>query len=319
MSPSLRATAIPANWSNLPGSILRSSPWSLTPADTATLDAALDMEPDAVIALVKDSGLRGRGGAGFPTGLKWSFMPKQPPLDAAGNPKPSFLVINADESEPGSCKDREIMRHDPHTLIEGVIIASYAIRARQAFIYVRGEVLGVQRRLRAAVAEAYAAGDDEKAKQLYPTTRVHYERIEPIAELFNELDPAIDAREDDFKDKTEDAAFTGFHRIEHGLWSKGSTEGLEPVARSLAEDATAEDHPAGRYPRGEVGRQDVAEDERDRERHEADAGAQRRVAEHILDQQAAKRRKSAGGGDDADDGGSTTVAAAATPSSRRTR
>src|SRR3546814_3956139 len=67
------------------------------------------------------SGLRGRGGACFPTGLKWSFIPKQPPVDAAGNPKPSFLVINTDESEPGSCKDREIIRHDPHILLEGAL------------------------------------------------------------------------------------------------------------------------------------------------------------------------------------------------------
>ena len=78
---------------------------------------------DWIVQQVKDSNLRGRGGAGFPTGLKWSFMPKN-------DPRPSYLVINADESEPGSCKDREIMRHDPHLLIEGALLASFAMRAR---------------------------------------------------------------------------------------------------------------------------------------------------------------------------------------------
>lgn len=87
---------------------------------------------DWIINEVKSSGLRGRGGAGFPTGLKWSFMPKN---DA----RPSYLVINADESEPGSCKDREIMRNDPHLLIEGALIASFAMRAHVSYIYVRGE------------------------------------------------------------------------------------------------------------------------------------------------------------------------------------
>jgi NADH-quinone oxidoreductase subunit F len=115
------------------------------------LDAALDMEPDAVIALVKESGLRGRGGAGFPTGQKWSFINQS-------DPKPHYLVINADESEPGTCKDIPLMMATPHLLVEGAIIASYAIRARHAFIYVRGEVVPVLRRLRAAVAEAYEAG-----------------------------------------------------------------------------------------------------------------------------------------------------------------
>jgi NADH-quinone oxidoreductase subunit F len=115
------------------------------------LDTALGMEPSAVVQLVKDSGLRGRGGAGFPTGMKWGFIPQD-------NPKPKYLVVNADESEPGTCKDIPLMMASPHTLVEGVIIASYAIRANTAFIYVRGEVLHVVRRLQAAVAEAYAAG-----------------------------------------------------------------------------------------------------------------------------------------------------------------
>ena len=109
--------------------------------------------PDAIIEVVKASGLRGRGGAGFPTGMKWSFMPKEPKPG-----KPNFLVINADESEPGSCKDREILRHDPHKLVEGALIAGFAMRARAAYIYVRGEFIRETEALRKAVAEAYGAG-----------------------------------------------------------------------------------------------------------------------------------------------------------------
>jgi NADH-quinone oxidoreductase subunit F len=115
------------------------------------LPKALAMDPDEVIAAVKDSGLRGRGGAGFPTGVKWGFIPQ-------GDGKPHYLVINADESEPGTCKDIPLMLAVPQALIEGAIIAAYAIRANRAFIYVRGEVLHVIRRLHHAVAEAYAAG-----------------------------------------------------------------------------------------------------------------------------------------------------------------
>ena len=115
------------------------------------LRKALTMKPDDLITLVKDSGLRGRGGAGFPTGMKWSFIPQD-------NPKPKYLVVNADESEPGTCKDIPLMMASPHVLIEGVIIAAHAIRAEKAFIYVRGEVLHVVRRLRAAAREAYEAG-----------------------------------------------------------------------------------------------------------------------------------------------------------------
>ncbi len=118
------------------------------------LDVAFGMESDAVVEMVKESGLRGRGGAGFPTGMKWAFIPAQ---DAA-NPKPHYLVVNADESEPGTCKDIPLMMASPHTLVEGVILASYAIRANHAFIYVRGEVLHVVRRLQRAVQEAYLAG-----------------------------------------------------------------------------------------------------------------------------------------------------------------
>ncbi len=117
----------------------------------SALAKALTMTPAELIDLVKESGLRGRGGAGFPTGMKWSFIP-------ADNPKPKYLVVNADESEPGTCKDIPLMMASPHTLVEGVIIAARAINAEHAFIYVRGEVLHVVRRLRAAVREAYEAG-----------------------------------------------------------------------------------------------------------------------------------------------------------------
>jgi len=89
--------------------------------------------PDWIVDEIKKSGLRGRGGAGFPSGLKYSFMPK------VSDGRPSYLVINADESEPGTCKDREIMRHDPHKLVEGALIVGFAMRAKAAYIYVRGE------------------------------------------------------------------------------------------------------------------------------------------------------------------------------------
>jgi len=112
---------------------------------------ALAMQPDAVIQLIKDSGLRGRGGAGFPTGMKWGFIPQ-------GDNKEHYLVVNADESEPGTCKDMPLLMANPHVLVEGVIIASYAIRANYAFIYIRGEVVHVARRLQQAIADAYAAG-----------------------------------------------------------------------------------------------------------------------------------------------------------------
>jgi NADH-quinone oxidoreductase subunit F len=115
------------------------------------LDKALGMEPAAIIAAVKDSSLRGRGGAGFPTGMKWSFMA---PPDGG----PRYLVVNADESEPGTCKDVPLMMANPHVLIEGVAISSFAIGCEHAFIYLRGEVVHVYRRLLRAVEEAYAAG-----------------------------------------------------------------------------------------------------------------------------------------------------------------
>ncbi|WP_102142524.1 NADH-quinone oxidoreductase subunit NuoF [Mycobacterium hubeiense] len=119
------------------------------------LQKALGMDPDDVIATVKESGLRGRGGAGFPTGVKWSFIPQD---DSGAGAKPHYLVVNADESEPGTCKDVPLMMATPHVLIEGAIIAAYAIRAHHAFIYLRGEVVPVLRRLQAAVTEAYDAG-----------------------------------------------------------------------------------------------------------------------------------------------------------------
>jgi len=115
------------------------------------LKKALGQEPAAIIEQVKDSGLRGRGGAGFPTGMKWGFIPQD-------NPNPKYLVVNADESEPGTCKDIPLMMANPHVLVEGVAISAYAIRAHTAFIYIRGEVLHVIRRVQRAVQEAYRAG-----------------------------------------------------------------------------------------------------------------------------------------------------------------
>ncbi|WP_419901765.1 NADH-quinone oxidoreductase subunit NuoF [Kiloniella sp.] len=107
---------------------------------------------EEIVNRMKDSGLRGRGGAGFPAGIKWSFMPKEDPS------RPSYLVVNADESEPGSCKDREIMRNDPHTLIEGCLIAGFAMGAHTAYIYIRGEYYLESTRLEAAVEQARADG-----------------------------------------------------------------------------------------------------------------------------------------------------------------
>ncbi|HVF82809.1 MAG TPA: NADH-quinone oxidoreductase subunit NuoF [Sphingomicrobium sp.] len=132
-SPDLKAAQARGDWDN-----------------TAAL---MQVGPDKIIDEVKASGLRGRGGAGFPTGMKWSFMPKEPKPG-----KPNFLVINADESEPGSCKDREILRNDPHKLVEGALIAGFAMRARAGYIYVRGEFIAETAALEKAVKEAYAAG-----------------------------------------------------------------------------------------------------------------------------------------------------------------
>jgi NADH-quinone oxidoreductase subunit F len=108
---------------------------------------------DAIVDEIKKSDLRGRGGAGFPTGLKWSFMPKQP--DPA---RPSYLVVNADESEPGTCKDRDILRFDPHMLLEGCFVAGFAMGCKATYIYIRGEFYNEARNLQAAIEEAYQAG-----------------------------------------------------------------------------------------------------------------------------------------------------------------
>jgi len=109
----------------------------------------MDMGQDWIIDEIKASGLRGRGGAGFPTGLKYSFMPK------VSDGRPSYLVINADESEPGTCKDREILRHDPHKLVEGALVVGFSMRAKAAYIYVRGEFWFERLQLERAVKEAY--------------------------------------------------------------------------------------------------------------------------------------------------------------------
>jgi NADH-quinone oxidoreductase subunit F len=118
------------------------------------LRKALGMQPDELITLVKDSNLRGRGGAGFPTGMKWSFV-----SEPKGQPKGErYVVVNADEGEPGTCRDLPLMMNDPHSMIEGIIIACYAIRSDKAFVYIRGEAVHAIRRVTAAVAEARAAG-----------------------------------------------------------------------------------------------------------------------------------------------------------------
>ena len=114
--------------------------------------AILKQGHEAIIEEVKASGLRGRCGAGFPTGLKWSFMPKEV------GARPHYLVVNADESEPGTCKDRDIIRHEPHKLLEGCVVAGFAMRAHAAYIYIRGEFVNEARRLQAAIDEAYDAG-----------------------------------------------------------------------------------------------------------------------------------------------------------------
>jgi NADH-quinone oxidoreductase subunit F len=113
--------------------------------------AFIERGRDWITNEVKGSGLRGRGGAGFPTALKWTFMPK------VSDGRPHYLVINADESEPGTCKDREILRHDPHHLVEGALLASRAMDAHTAIIYVRGEFIRERERLEAAVQQAYDA------------------------------------------------------------------------------------------------------------------------------------------------------------------
>jgi len=120
--------------------------------DWSGIDEILGRGRDVVVEEVKASGMRGRGGAGFPTGLKWSFMPKQ------SDGRPSYLVVNADESEPGTCKDRDIIRNEPHKLIEGCLVAGFAMGAHTGYIYIRGEYYNEALHLKAAIAEAYEAG-----------------------------------------------------------------------------------------------------------------------------------------------------------------
>ncbi|PYV54040.1 MAG: NADH-quinone oxidoreductase subunit F [Acidobacteria bacterium] len=115
------------------------------------LQKALSMQPDDIINTVKNSGLRGRGGAGFNTGMKWSFVPKQ-------SPKPKYILCNGDESEPGTCKDRLIFEHDPHAVIEGVVIAGLAVGSTQGYIYIRGEYRYLSEIMQKAIADAYARG-----------------------------------------------------------------------------------------------------------------------------------------------------------------
>jgi NADH-quinone oxidoreductase subunit F len=117
----------------------------------AGLKKALGMAPDDLIAMVKDSNLRGRGGAGFPTGMKWQFIPQN-------DGKPHYVVVNADEGEPGTCRDLPLMMNDPHSMIEGIIIACFAVRAEEAFVYIRGEAVHALRRVAAAVEQAKAKG-----------------------------------------------------------------------------------------------------------------------------------------------------------------
>ena len=130
-------------------------PWNLDAArKRGDWDGTKDLlakGKDWIISEMKESGLRGRGGAGFPTGLKWSFMPKE-------SDRPSYLVVNADEGEPGTCKDRDMMRHDPHKLVEGCLIAGFAMNAVAAYIYIRGEFVQEANVLEAAIQEAYEAG-----------------------------------------------------------------------------------------------------------------------------------------------------------------
>ncbi|MFI5264592.1 MAG: hypothetical protein ACHQM6_08765 [Candidatus Kapaibacterium sp.] len=129
-----------------------------------TMRKAFSMKPEEVTDEVKRSGLRGRGGAAFPTGLKWTFMPK-------GNDRKKFLLINGDESEPGSFKDRQIFEFNPHQMIEGMLLASYAMQVNHAYIYIRGEYAAWVKMVEKAVADAYSRGFiGEKMKQTFAPT-----------------------------------------------------------------------------------------------------------------------------------------------------
>src|SRR5579862_8315809 len=120
----------------------------LEPDGYRAVQKALAMDADGIINEVKNSGLRGRGGAGFSTGMKWSFVPKQ-------SPKPKYVLCNGDESEPGTCKDRLIFEHDPHSVIEGVMIGALAVGAKSGYIYIRGEYRYLIQIMEKAVADAY--------------------------------------------------------------------------------------------------------------------------------------------------------------------
>jgi NADH-quinone oxidoreductase subunit F len=139
-------------YSNLYGQQDWRLPAARTRGDWNGITDILARGRDAIVEEMKASGMRGRGGAGFPTGMKWSFMPKQ------SDGRPSYLVVNADESEPGTCKDRDIIRNEPHKLIEGCLIAGFAMGAHTGFIYIRGEYFNEAMRLQEAIYEAYAAG-----------------------------------------------------------------------------------------------------------------------------------------------------------------
>lgn len=128
------------------GSAVRRGDWDGT-------RSLLACDPDEIVAIVKASGLRGRGGGGFSTGRKWELMPR-----AAGDSRPRFLVVNADESEPGTCSNREILRHEPHKVVESALLAGHAIQARAAYIYVRGEYVREAQALQRAIDEAYSLG-----------------------------------------------------------------------------------------------------------------------------------------------------------------
>ena len=125
---------------------------ALSRGDWDNTKGLIEMGSDKIIEIIKDSGLRGRGGAGFPTGLKWSFMPKE------SDGRPHYLVVNADEGEPGTCKDRDIMRNDPHKLLEGCLLAGFAMGAHVAYIYIRGEFINEARRLESAILSAQDKG-----------------------------------------------------------------------------------------------------------------------------------------------------------------
>ncbi len=136
-----------------------SQPWKIANYEAldgyTALRVALTQDPDSLIETVRNSNLRGRGGAGFPTGMKWGFIPQAKP----GEPvRPHYVVVNADEGEPGTCRDLPLMMNDPHSMIEGTIIACYAVRAEHAFIYIRGEAVHAIRRVLAALSEAYERG-----------------------------------------------------------------------------------------------------------------------------------------------------------------